>query len=402
MEKEKFDNYNGLLFCESCQKMVPKAHMNHRRVKPNYKISKCNVDMWLDRHKDFILLDGFTLEETKTALHSFLYDDECILNDVAVTLNKSLDDIIRLYYYLNIKGKHIKIRTSCTKCGKTIYKFSREYLIAENNYCSPKCYALDKTEKMHGENNPNYRRIDTHCSSCGKPIKVIPFDFDKHNSYGDNHNFCSQQCYWDFRSQYYIKEKTHFYHHVYTSEERENMRQALLRRLESSNCLNTTPQQIIDDILQSLSIEYQREKTFDYYAVDSYLTQEQGIIEVMGDYWHSNPLLYGEKRSMNLIQQKQIQRDKMKSSYITHHYQIPILYLWESDIINNPQCCVELIVKYIDSLNNHYDLPDYHSFNWSYDEQLKLNSEIVIPFQSQPIENYRKYFTTECVTTAVE
>lgn len=199
MKKEIFDNYNGLLFCESCNKMIPKTHMNYRRVKSNFVVSKCNVDMWLDRHKNFTLLNGFTMDETKTALHFFLYNNECILNDIATSIGKSLDDIIKLYYYLNIKGKHIKIRTTCAKCGKEIYKFTREYLIAKNNYC-----------------------------------------------------------------------------------------------------------------------------------------------------------------------------------------------------------CVELIIKFIDSLNNHYQLLNYHSFNWSYTNQLKLNSNLIIPFQSQSIENYRKYFTTECVTTAVE
>lgn len=393
MEKEQFDNYNGMLFCESCNKMVPKSHMNHRRVKQGYIISKCNVDMWIDRHKGFIPPESFSIEEIKIALHHFLYKDECILNDIAIDLKRELDEIIRLYSFLNIKGKHVKIRTRCAKCGKEFYKFTRAYMVSSDDYCSRDCYALDKADKVAGSNNPNYRRIKTKCTNCGKEIAVIPFDYGKINSYGDNHNFCSQKCYWDYRRIYYIGDKTHFYQHEYTDEERSAMRQSLLAQLSSSERLNTTPQKLVDEMLSSLNIEFVRERSFDYYSVDNYLPKDNGIIEVMGDYWHSNPNRYGERRLMNQVQKKQIHRDKIKYSYIKKHYNIPILYLWENDIENNARCCAELIVKYIDSLNNNYSLPDYNSFNWEYDKELKLKNNIIVPFQSQSKDMYQKYFS---------
>lgn len=393
MEKEKLEKYDGLLFCESCNKMVPKSHMNYRRVRPGYVISKCSVDFWLDRHKDFVSPEGFSLDEVKSALHYFLYEEECVLNDVADGLNRSLDEIIQLYYYLNIKGKHVKIKTMCDKCGKVFYKTPRAYRASENDYCSRKCYSEDKSEKVTGANNPNYHRIKTKCTNCGKDISVIPFDYAKHNSYGDNHNFCCQQCYWEYRGLYYVKEKTHFYQHEYSDEERENRRQILLKQLSLSERLNTTPQKTVDKILSSLQIDFVREKQFDYYSVDNYLPVSNGIIEVMGDYWHSNPMRFGEHHLINSIQRKQINRDKIKLSYIQNHYRIPILYLWESDIKNNIQCCIQLIIKYVDSLENHYTLYDYNSFNWEYVRELKVKDNIIVPFQSQPIEAYKKYFS---------
>ncbi len=393
MEKEQFENYTGLLYCESCQKMVPKAHMNHRRVKPNYIVSKCNVDMWLDRHKNFALPSGFSLEEVKVALHYFIYQDVCYLNDLAQVLQKDIDVLISLYEQLNIKGKHVKIRLTCACCGKEIVKNPREYKIADNNYCSHECYAKDKIGKVAGEQNPNYKRISTTCTNCGAKIQVIPFDYQKRNQYGDNHNFCSQECYWQFRSKYYVQEKTYTYHHTYSPQEKESLRQGMLKRLNIEDRLNTKPQRIVDKILEHLEIKYEREKVFDYYAVDTYLSDYKGIIEVMGDYWHTNPLKYNKQsRKINSIQQKQLHKDKSKYSYISSHFNCPILYLWESDLKSNPEMCAKLIERFVDSIKRQEVLPNYHSFNWSYEKELSLNKSLIIPYQSRNIDEYRDLF----------
>ena len=33
----------------------------------------------------------------------------------------------------------------------------------------------------------------------------------KRNNFGDNHNFCCQECYWEYRSKYYINDKHHMF-----------------------------------------------------------------------------------------------------------------------------------------------------------------------------------------------
>ena len=53
------------------------------------------------------------------------------------------------------------------------------------------------------------------------------------------------------------------------------------------------------------------------------------------------------------------------------------MYLWEYDIVHNTKLCEELIKLYID---NNGVLDDYNSFNYSYIDQLKLNTDIIYPY----------------------
>ena len=90
---------------------------------------------------------------------------------------------------------------------------------------------------------------------------------------------------------------------------------------------------------------------------------------------------------INETQQKQLHRDKLKYSYIINHYSIPILYLWESDINENPELCKQLINEYI---SKNKLLNNYHSFNWKLSETgICLKENLVIPYQNIPVENYR-------------
>ena len=113
-----------------------------------------------------------------------------------------------------------------------------------------------------------------------------------------------------------------------------------------------------------------------------------GIIEVMGDYWHTSPLKYNkDKYLINEMQQKQLHRDKIKYSYIMNHYKIPILYLWETDINNNPNLCTKLIDKYI---QNGKILENYHSFNWQLEnDNLSIKEDIITPYQNMSVDEYR-------------
>lgn len=61
---------------------------------------------------------------------------------------------------------------------------------------------------MLGKNNPRYvEKEHLICDNCGKEFERIPSTSSIPNKDGDIHNFCCQQCYWDFRSKYYIGDK---------------------------------------------------------------------------------------------------------------------------------------------------------------------------------------------------
>ena len=111
----------------------------------------------------------------------------------------------------------------------------KEYKSKKNHYCSYSCYWKHKPEIIpKGENNPCYSRINTTCTNCGKDIKVTPYQNNIKNSYGDNHNFCSQNCYWEYRSKYYVSNKSVSANTIFTPERLEKMRLIFLKNCRSS------------------------------------------------------------------------------------------------------------------------------------------------------------------------
>lgn len=394
MTKKKFENYDKTkdIYCECCHKYKPTASFTYTYIRTNTRVAKrCRACDWLYRNHNgkLPIIDGYSENEiTKTIL--FMFDDDNVyINSLASELGKSLEGTIDLIYKLKLKSLPARVMRKCEYCGKEIDDYVNVYLKTKNAYCSLECYWKDKPNKIeHGENNPCYNRIKTVCTNCGKPINVIPTNYNKVNSFGDNHNFCSHQCYWEYRSKYYINEKSVMYNHEFSEEQRQHSREILLNKLKSSDRLETGIQLKINSILEDMNVEYEREKIFDYYAVDNYLPICNGIIEVMGDYWHASPLRYNEdKYLMNEMQQKQLHRDKIKYSYIMNQYNIPILYLWEADINNNPTLCSKLIDQYI---NNGKKLKNYHSFNWNLvNNTLCVREDIIIPYQDISVNKYR-------------
>lgn len=295
-----------------------------------------------------------------------------------------------------LSGYYIK----CEYCGKEVYKTKTQYNKAKHHFCSTKCQKeFEHKEKYEdrkcemcgnifnvskkstkrfcsrecqgkwqstqtGVVNPRYKKVEIKCENCGKK-----FHEKLYKTKNGQRNFCSNEC----RQEWYSK--------VFSQNDdwREKSRKRAVKILENRQLdTNTKPQQIINDLLTSMNISYVNEKGFTYYAVDNYLDEYNLIIEVMGDFWHCNPLKYSSMNSYD-IHKKRIPRDKAKHSYFKNNYNIEILYLWEDDIYNNLDVCKAIIDKYI---NNKGTLEDYHSFNYHLDdENLILNDNIIVPYQ---------------------
>ena len=95
------------------------------------------------------------------------------------------------------------------------------------------------------------------------------------------------------------------------------------------------------DFLDKLNLEYTYQfeakdigRFFDFYV--------QGVlIEIDGDYYHSNPLLY-EDKDLNRMQRKNKKVDEYKNTWaLTHGF--PILRIWENDIRHNPSKVMKLL-----------------------------------------------------------
>lgn len=263
-----------------------------------------------------------------------------------------------------------EVRT-CEICGLG-FEVSK---LSTQRFCSDKCQIQWQTTRTK-ELNPKFTSILVPCTYCGVQHYVKPYKFNVQENF-----FCSNDC------------RRSWYAEVYSQQEewKEMSRQRILKQLQDG-CFDTetTPQKIVNAILDELSVKYGREKSFEYYAVDNYLFDYDLIIEVQGDYWHANPLRH--TASLTEAQYRRINRDKAKHSYFQNQYDIEILYLWEYDLIHRRDLCVELIKKYI-ALNGV--LHNYHSFNYYVEhDTLSLNQDVIVPYQDMPVECYKYMLTS--------
>lgn len=391
MTTEKFKKIDkSTIYCESCNRSLSKKIFSPSYVREDATASRCKCCDWIIRHDGIPNIEGYSKDVIRGVIESILLNERESLNQISNNNNMTLEETIKLVTELKIGNKKLFISTKCTQCDKKINMPLSVYKRTEHHFCNKECYWTYKRKKtLKGEKSSYYKRIETKCTNCQKKIKIIPYNYNLLNAYGDNHNFYSQKCYWEFRKKYYIKDKSPVYKRIVTTEQKQIMRKNMIKNLQNSERLNTKIQLKVNDILNKNNIQYDREYQISFYSVDNYLKEFNLIIEVMGDYWHSSPIIYGkDKRYLNQIQYKGIIHDKQKETYIYNHCGIHILYLWEKDINQFPDKCEALILQYI---NSNGQLENYHSFNYVYDNSaLYLKSQLIIPYQNQNISISKK------------
>jgi len=388
LRKEQFLNYKEkITFCNKCQQNLHIDNFNYEKIRLN-GTGVCRACEWIAAHKEKINNSTYDENVLKIIVHQIFENESLKINNLVNIIKIDLDTIIDMIEYLKIGNKHYYVDVPCEACNKSVTVNPAKYKSNKNIYCSQECYWNDKTNKVDkGKDSVYYNRIKTTCSNCGKEIEIIPSQYDIMNRYNDNHNFCSQKCYWIYRGKYYINEKSNTYNMKISEDVKNRMREDFVKRMSGLNRLNTKPQKIVDDLLDELNIKYEREYPIKYYSIDNYLVEYNLMIEVMGDYWHANPNRYNEnKYSLNKIQMNGIHRDKLKHSYILNHENIEILYLWEYDLVHDPQKCKELIDKYIKS---NGVLSDYHSLNYKIIDSLLTCCKTIVPYQNKTADEYR-------------
>ena len=247
----------------------------------------------------------------------------------------------------------------CEMCGELFHVRKK----LEQHFCSVECQKKWQTTRI-GILNPRFKRKKIQCEYCGEEYYVKNYKYESLE-----HKFCSNKC------------RQAWYSEVFSQDEdwKEKSRKRAVKILENKQIdTNTKPQQIINELLDRMNIFYTNEKGFEYYTVDNFLNSHNLIIEVMGDFWHCNPLKY-TKDNMKDIQRKRIPKDKAKHTYLKNNHNIEVLYLWENDVYNNLDVCKALVDKYI---CNEGILENYHSFNYHLEnDNLVLNNEIIVPYQ---------------------
>lgn len=290
----------------------------------------------------------------------------------------------------------MRIKTNCDNCGCEVYQTISQYAKGKHHYCSQKCQkeyqhkityevreciicgqSFETSKKSTkrlcstscqkewqktrvGVLNPKYTRIEHKCDYCGKSYIMKKYKEKQTN------NFCSNKC----RQMWYSEIWSQ------TPEWKNESQNRMLKEL-NTGVINTMtkPQKIVNEILNRNFIAFVNEKRYAFYSVDNYLLNHNLIIEVMGDYWHTNPVRYSDQYSE--LQRKIINKDKRKHTYFVNNHNIEILYLWENDLYYHKDVCEMLIKEYID---NQGILKDYHSFNYHVNtDRLSLNPTILKP-----------------------
>lgn len=298
------------------------------------------------------------------------------VNDLVDYFDTSdLIEIINKLHNMGINNQKIKVMVYCKECGK-------ELVVRPSQYKKQKYFHCDEhiKHKPSGKNSPFYSQIEVLCTNCKKPYFIAPYDYNKTNRFGDNHNFCCQQCYWEYRSKYYINDK-HSMFGAHQSEENKKKQSEFIIKMISDGVMPQTmtkPHKKINNLLKLHQICFENEHVEKYHSIDIFLSDYNLMIEIMGNYWHAHPLKYDITQLTNQ-QKKSIKQDKSKHTYVRKYENIEILYLWEKDINENIDLCWLLIQEYI---KKHGILDNYHSFNYHLDQNvLKLNDILVVPFQ---------------------
>jgi len=255
----------------------------------------------------------------------------------------------------------------CEICGKDFECLKS----SSKKMCSIQCQGKWQSQNLIGENANNYNKTYSKedrtltCEWCKTEFEVKPYNIDKAI-------FCSDKC----RQEWYAKEWSQ------TDEWKEKSAIRAVKILEDGLIPTTLtiPQIKINNILDVLGIKYNNNGNFKYYSVDNHLYEYNLIIEVMGRYWHTDNRFY-EKINYDM-QVNRIKIDKAKNTYIKNKFDINVLYLWEDDIKNNEELCINLIQRYI---NNNGILPNYHSFN--YNSNFNLIEYIIIPYMEWDIKD---------------
>jgi len=95
----------------------------------------------------------------------------------------------------------------------------------------------------------------------------------------------------------------------------------------------TEPERIFEDMMKELGVEFETQKVISNKIYDFYIPSENMMIEVDGDYWHANPLIY-EGKELNKTQARNVKNDKYKDVLAVGNG-FKLERVWEYDLKNN-------------------------------------------------------------------
>ena len=95
----------------------------------------------------------------------------------------------------------------------------------------------------------------------------------------------------------------------------------------------TEPERVFSEMMNEIEVEFETQKVISNKIYDFYIPSKNMIVEIHGDYWHANPLIY-ENKELNKTQIRNVKNDKFKTT-LAKGSGYSFYVLWEYDLNNN-------------------------------------------------------------------
>jgi very-short-patch-repair endonuclease len=232
--------------------------------------------------------------------------------------------------YENFRKNKV-ITLNCDFCNKEFTNIKSQVDKYQNHFCSKECKANYESIVRKEENKEwGYSKIECVCETCKTIIYRTPYEINRCK----NNVFCSIEC-----KDLWMKNIF-----PYTEEGKEHYKNNGITTVLNNKYNNTVPELLVKQYLINNNISYEFQLLmYNKFIVDFYIPDKNIVIEVQGDYWHGNPLKYGDgKIPLNERQIKQINKDKSRYAYLTKCGH-SVYMIWEADIHKDIEKCLSFL-----------------------------------------------------------
>lgn len=231
-----------------------------------------------------------------------------------------------------------KIEIECEDCLDRIKRPYRSSFLNKKYICQS-CV-------VKGENNPFYGKTHSH------EFRTKISNINKNHKYwvGKTHSKEAKEKLSKF-GKTLIGKNNPFYGKTHSSETKEKLRisskkwalnnpekmssrgiKSIEKQLEGRK---TIPEKLVEDELKRRKWKFKYSKIIKDVGQFDFHLDSSILLEVHGDYWHANPLFYGDKlKPLNDRQKYKISRDKEKKEKV-ECMGFKLYSIWENDIKNN-------------------------------------------------------------------
>ena len=238
----------------------------------------------------------------------------------------------------------------CINCDELIERKSYSNAILEKKYTCKKCVLLYDNPMFNIDVKNKHAEIcksDSHRKNISDSIMG-----DKNGFYGKKHNketiekikIGIKEWYDNLSEDEYdnwckkmsdgniklMTDKPDFYSDI-------KRKAAIASHIAQFENLNMNKiEKIVYDYIVSLNIDVKYSVILCYLQFDFGIKDKRILIEVDGDYWHGNPLLFNvdgtdKKRKLNKIQLDKIEKDIKKNEFALKH-NFKLIRIWENEI----------------------------------------------------------------------